>query len=64
MNTTTLHLDSALLPASSRPLPIKTGRFQVDLKDLLRGRSELQIVHEEQVYVLRLTRNNKLILTK
>jgi hemin uptake protein HemP len=47
------------------PLAITTAnRMQMDLKDLLHGGSELQIVHEEQIYTLRLTRNNKLILTK
>lgn len=40
------------------------NRLQIHLRDLLQGASELQIVHQDEVYTLRLTRNNKLILTK
>ncbi len=36
----------------------------VDSEDLLQGGRELQIVHQGQVYRLRLTQNNKLILQK
>lgn len=40
------------------PLPIITS------EDLLLGGREIQIRHGAEVYVLRLTRNGKLILTK
>lgn len=32
--------------------------------DLLHGQRELLIIHEQEVYRLRITRNGKLILTK
>ena len=67
MTAPTRHPNMTLLVApvtSGRPANNKTSRLQVALKDLLRGRNELQIVHQDQVYVLRLTRNDKLILTK
>ena len=37
---------------------------RLDIKDLLHDRKELIIVHDGQDYHLRITRNNKLILTK
>ncbi len=36
----------------------------VDSRDLLRGKQELQISHEGEVYRLRITRNGRLILNK
>jgi len=36
----------------------------VDSRDLFRGRHELQIRHEGEVYRLRVTRNGRLILNK
>ncbi len=43
-----------------------SGRRQsvVDSRDLLRGKQELQISHEGEVYRLRITRNGRLILNK
>jgi len=50
---------------NSRPVHSEgpTYRLQVDLRDLLRGSRELLIVHQGRTYCLRLTRNDKLILT-
>jgi len=36
----------------------------VDSRDLFRGKRELQISHEGEVYRLRVTRNGRLILNK
>ena len=36
----------------------------IRLEDLLNGKRDIQIVHGDEVYRLRLTRNDKLILTK
>ncbi|WP_261379361.1 hemin uptake protein HemP [Denitratisoma sp. DHT3] len=33
-------------------------------KDLFGGEKEIRIVHRDQIYCLRITRENKLILTK
>ena len=37
---------------------------QLDSKELFMGTRELTILHNDQTYLLRLTRQNKLILTK
>jgi hemin uptake protein HemP len=37
---------------------------QIDSKKLFAATKVVQIVHENQVYTLRITRDNKLILTK
>ena len=36
----------------------------IESKDLLRGDREIHILHEDEVYRLLVTRNNKLILQK
>lgn len=36
----------------------------VDSRELFRGGRQLQILHAGQIYILRQTRDNKLILTK
>lgn len=41
-----------------------TGPRAIRLEELLQGQRDIQIVHGEKVYRLRLTRNGKLILTK
>jgi hemin uptake protein HemP len=41
-----------------------TAPRTVELAALLQGANELRIAHGEALYVLRLTRQNKLILTK
>ncbi|MEM1421571.1 MAG: hemin uptake protein HemP [Pseudomonadota bacterium] len=40
------------------------GRREVAIDDLLQGGREIAIRHASEVYVLRLTRQNKLLLTK
>ena len=37
---------------------------QIDSKELFTTQNIIQIVHNAQVYTLRITRDNKLILTK
>lgn len=49
--------------------PVPTGdhavlRPRVDSGDILRGNSAVEIEHAGQCYLLRVTRENKLILTK
>jgi hemin uptake protein HemP len=36
----------------------------VELRTLMRGQTEMQILHRGETYRLRITRNGKLILTK
>lgn len=36
----------------------------IDSRDLFRGSRQVQILHAGQIYILRQTRDNKLILTK
>ncbi len=49
-------------PESPRP---QTNQCAVvDSRDLFRGKRELQISHEGEVYRLRVTRNGRLILNK
>lgn len=47
-------------PAAPRPA---TPR-EVDIKELLKGHRQMTIRHGASLYLLRLTRHNKLILTK
>lgn len=54
-------------PSSAQPSPARAeghGAPAVDSKDLLRGRDEILIRHGDEVYRLRHTRNDRLILTK
>jgi len=51
------------------PLPAQGAdnsppRPRIDSKELMRGNSALEIEHAGQRYLLRITRENKLILTK
>ncbi|MPZ77439.1 MAG: hemin uptake protein HemP [Deltaproteobacteria bacterium] len=39
-------------------------KLRIESNHLFQGRSEIVIVHENQEYSLRITRNGKLILTK
>jgi hemin uptake protein HemP len=52
---------SATPPA---PAPQSADRHCIDSKTLLKGATALEIEHSGQRYVLRITRENKLILTK
>ncbi|HOX71855.1 hemin uptake protein HemP [Dokdonella sp.] len=47
-----------------QPAAAIDARARIDSADLLRGGRELLIAHAGEEYRLRLTRNNKLILTK
>jgi len=49
---------------SSRPVPRVLSRLEINSLELLRGHRELMIVHGDQEYRLRITQNDKLILTK
>ncbi|MGL4465614.1 MAG: hemin uptake protein HemP [Planctomycetia bacterium] len=57
-------------PSSDRPspplgsTPTSAGTAAVPSADLLSGRTELLIRHGDDLYRLRVTRHNKLILTK
>ncbi len=54
-------------PKPPAPMPIaddNAHRPRFDSKDLLCGGSALEIAHAGQLYLLRVTRENKLILTK
>lgn len=50
-------------PTSSPPLPADL-RPRIDSRQLLQGANTLEIEHAGQRYLLRVTRENKLILTK
>ena len=47
----------------SAPQPATADSARIRSEDLLRGRSELLIVHKGREYRLRVTQNDKLILT-
>ena len=51
-------------PSKAENRPIEAAARIVESADLLRGSREIQIVHGDEIYRLRLTRNGKLILTK
>ena len=50
------------LEEMSGPLPI--GRRRIKSSFIFQGKREVVIVHEGEEYILRITRNEKLILTK
>lgn len=52
-------LDPVALPRESAVAPAA-----IRSDELLHGQREILIIHEQEVYRLRLTRNGKLILTK
>ncbi len=51
-------------PTSPPPVPVGATRRHVSSQSLLDGARELVIQHQGSEYHLRLTRNDKLILTK
>lgn len=56
-------MDSRTLPSGRKPSrqpPIKV----IDLRELLGSGRELHLYHDGQIYRLRLTKANKLLLTK
>lgn len=60
----TLDNESGLTHDCSRLLRRAAQRQQVTSNDLMRGARELSILHGDQEYRLRITQNDKLILTK
>ncbi|GEM_PF-171782 len=55
--------DQAFSNYVSRPVA-RSSRQEVNSHDLMRGHRELTILHGDQEYRLRITQNDKLILTK
>ena len=51
-------------PPATLPAENTTDRPRVDSQQLLRGAQAVEIEHAGQRYLLRVTRENKLILTK
>jgi hemin uptake protein HemP len=52
------------LPVQPTIAPSSTQRPRVDSEALLQGAAAVEIDHGGQLYLLRVTRENKLILTK
>jgi hemin uptake protein HemP len=48
----------------NRETPLHSVKIRIESSSLFRGGREVVIVHDEQEYSLRITRNGKLILTK
>lgn len=51
-------------PAPTAPANPPKKKARINSAELLRGMTTLEIQHFDQCYTLRLTRENKLILTK
>ncbi len=51
-------------PAASQPRKIEIAKNRIESRDLFVATKEITIGHEGEVYRLRLTALNKLILTK
>jgi hemin uptake protein HemP len=49
---------------ADHPDGVLKGRHRMQSSFIFRGRREVVIVHSEQEYILRITRNGRLILTK
>ena len=52
------------LPLSTMPSTSSMPRPRIESEEILRGNSTVEIEHAGQRYLLRVTRENKLILTK
>ncbi|SFV38367.1 Hemin uptake protein HemP [Devosia crocina] len=52
------------MPGSLESSPLSLGEKIVSSDDILSGRTEILIEHQGAIYRLRVTRQNKLILTK
>lgn len=61
---TTTEQEAACWDARTRPSGNPGSRQRIDSESLLQGGRELLIAHAGEEYHLRLTRNDKLILTK
>lgn len=42
----------------------KGQHMSIQSHELMQGRSQIEIIHKDEVYLLRITRQDKLILTK
>jgi hemin uptake protein HemP len=51
-------------PLSTTPVDSNTARPRIESEVILRGNTTVEIEHAGQRYLLRVTRENKLILTK
>ncbi|MFA9219300.1 MAG: hemin uptake protein HemP [Sphingomonadaceae bacterium] len=51
-------------PISTTPADSSAARPRIESEEILRGNSTVEIEHAGQRYLLRVTRENKLILTK
>lgn len=49
---------------ADHPEALVKGRYRMQSSFIFRGRREVVIVHSDQEYLLRITRNGRLILTK
>ncbi|EPJ43045.1 MAG: hypothetical protein OFPI_44810 [Osedax symbiont Rs2] len=49
--------------STQSPIAISADSF-ISTEQLMQGKNELVILHSDQRYLLRITRNGKLILTK
>ncbi len=58
------HAPMSTTPSGSAPQRCLGSAPRVSSRDLLRGGNLILIEHGQERYVLRMTRNNKLILTK
>lgn len=50
--------------AAIAPLEAGTTAHTIDSRDLFRGATEIQIVHDGAIYRMKITRQGKLILNK
>lgn len=58
-------MESHTQPLPTANTPPETGRHQrLDSGEILKGANTVEIAHAGQCYLLRVTRENKLILTK
>lgn len=48
----------------AQPVPVANVQHSIDSEQLLKGANTVEIAHAGQRYLLRVTRENKLILTK
>ena len=51
-------------PLSTTPVDSNPARPRIESEEILRGNTTVEIEHAGQRYLLRVTRENKLILTK
>ena len=54
----------ASTPAPHLSQPAGSATKSLESRDLMQGRSQIEIVHRGEIYRLRITRQGKLILTK